>query len=243
MPKSAKHFFIYSLILSATTAFSYFWTRSLTLPYYNLTLIAFLIICYFIIHAISKKGVGFVYLYRTLFDVFILSLITFLLVFSTGGLSSPIFFLLYFLLFGVALLLEPMTAIYLAVIVSVFLFIGQKQDLLSEILQLASLFLIAPLATIFGKQYIKLLQSESKIKVLETEEQVLATEIKRQESEVKSWTTEVLAGKLTDIQSGLKSILDNPEVPKSEKDKITKIFKDAYQLFESGREMEKKVEE
>lgn len=218
-----------SLILTLTVAFAYFWTLSLTLPYYSLTLIGFLIICYSLIHWISKKAKGFVYIHKSQFDVFFLSLTVFLLVFSTGGVYSPVFFLIYFLLFGVSLLLEPQTAIYLAVIVSFFLFFGQRKDLLSELLQLSSLFLIAPLAAIFGKQYIKLRESE--------------TEVKRQEEEVKSWTYWVLSKKLVDIQTGLKSILTDPQTPVIEKEKVKKIFSDAYEVFISGTEMEKKVEE
>jgi hypothetical protein len=243
MINSANRFITRSLILTATVAFAYFWTISLTLPFYTLTLIGFLIILYSIIHLISKRKKGFIYLNKTLFDVFFLSLITFLLVFSTGALNSPVFFLIYFLLFGVALLLEPVTAIYLAVIISFFLFFTQKKDMLSELLQLSSLFLIAPLATIFGKQYIKLLQSESKIKILETEGKILEGEIKRQETEVKSWTYQVLSKKLVDIQDGLKSVLKDPQTPDLEKEKIKKIFGDAYALFVSGKEMEKKIEE
>lgn len=229
MINSINRFIIRSLILTAAVAFAYFWTLSLTLPFYSLTLIGFLIICYSLIHLIAKKGRGFIYLNKTLFDVFFLSLITFLLVFSTGAIYSPVFFLIYFLLFGVALLLAPATAIYLAIIVSFFLFFTQRKSLLNELLQLSSLFLIAPLATIFGKQYLKLLQSE--------------TEIKRQESEVKFWTYQVLAKKLVDIQTGLKSVLNNPQTPVIEKEKIKKVFGDAYQIFVSGKEMEKKVEE
>ena len=205
---------INSVILTATIAFAYFWTRSLTLPYYSLTLIGFLIICYSIIHFISKKRQGF--------DVFFLSLITFLLVFSTGAINSPVFFLLYFLLFGVALLLTPQTAIYLAVIVSFFLFFTQRKSLLNELLQLSSLFLIAPLATIFGKQFLK---------------------IKSLQTEVKSWTFETLSKQLVDIQTGLKSILNDPQTPVVEKEKAKKIFGETYQVFVSGKEMEKKVEE
>lgn len=229
MINSTNRFISRSLILTATVAFAYFWTLSLTLPFYSLTLIGFLIICYSLIHFISKRKKGFVYLNKTLFDVFFLSLITFLLVFSTGAINSPVFFLIYFLLFGVALLLAPVTAIYLAVIVSFFLFFTQRKSLLNELLQISSLFLIAPLATIFGKQYLKLLQSES--------------EIKRQEGEVKFWTYGVLAKKLVDIQTGLKSVLNDPQTPVIEKEKVKKIFGDAYQIFLSGKEMEKRVKE
>lgn len=222
MINSANRFIKRSLILTATVAFAFFWTLSLTLPFYSLTLIGFLTICYSITHFISKKQKGFIYLHKTLLDVFFLSLITFLLVFSTGAIYSPVFFLLYFLLFGVALLLEPLTAIYLAVIVSFFLFFTEKKSLLNELLQLSSLFLIAPLATLFGKQYLK---------------------IKSLQTEVKTWTFDTLAKKLVDIQTGLKSLLNDPQTPPVEKEKVKKIFGETYQVFVSGKEMEKKIEE
>lgn len=222
MINSANRFIKRSLILTATVAFAFFWTLSLTLPFYSLTLIGFLTICYSITHFISKRGKGFIYVNKTLFDVFFLSLITFLLVFSTGAIYSPVFFLLYFLLFGVALLLEPLTAIYLAVIVSFFLFFTEKKSLLNELLQLSSLFLIAPLATLFGKQYLK---------------------IKSLQTEVKTWTFDTLAKKLVDIQTGLKSLLNDPQTPPVEKEKVKKIFGETYQVFVSGKEMEKKIEE
>ena len=89
-------------------------------------------------------------------------------------------------------------------------------------LSLSSLFLIATLATIFGKQFLK---------------------IKSLQTEVKSWTYETLSKQLVDIQTGLKSILNDPQTPVVEKEKAKKIFGETYQVFVSGKEMEKKVEE
>jgi len=85
------------------------------------------------------------------FDLFCIILSLLLLIFLTGGLPSPIFFLVYFLLFAVTFLLEP---------VIIFVFTGAllllfsqeffQQDLFFNILRLGSLLLLSPLAFLFG---------------------------------------------------------------------------------------------
>jgi len=52
------------------------------------------------------------------------------------------------------------------------------------LLQLASLFMIVPLALIFGKQYIKLMQSELEVKSLTTEEKTLNKKIEEQQKQI-----------------------------------------------------------
>lgn len=102
--------------------------------------------------------------------------------------------------------------------------------------------MIAPLAMIFGKQYLKLLQNESKIKILETEEKALESEIVRQEEEVKHWTYKELATQLVEIQKGLELILVNPNVPIEEKIQLKNVFWKIYKVFESSRQLDEKVE-
>jgi hypothetical protein len=103
--------------------------------------------------------------------------------------------------------------------------------------------IISPLAVIFGKQYLKLLQSESKIKILEVTEKALEEEVVRQEKEVKNWTSNTLSQKLAEIQKGLNAVLKDKNIPDKEKVELKNIFFQIYQVFMSGKEMEKKVEE
>ena len=95
----------------------------------------------------------------------------------------------------------------------------------------------------FGKQYLKLLQSESKIKILEVEGKALVEEVVRQEKEVKNWTTNVLSQRLSEIQKGINVVLKDEKIPDKEKIELKNIFFQIYQVFMSGKEMEKKVEE
>ena len=242
MTTALKRILKHTLILSASFIFSFFWTTNEVFSQYTLQLTAFLVLIYLIFQAITKKNLDLLK-FKILIDVSIISLIVFLLVFSTGALFSPLFFLMYFLLFGVSLLFEPESAITLSLVAGIFFLFTPKKDFLHEILQLSSLVIISPLAVIFGKQYLKLLQSESKIKILEVEGKALEQEVVRQEMEVKNWTSNILSQKLVQIQKGLNQVLKDNNVPDKDKEELKNIFFQIYQVFTSGKEMEKKVEE
>lgn len=242
MTTALKRILKHTLILSLSFIFSFFWTNNVNLSIYTLQLTAFLILTYLIFQAVTKKNSNLLR-FKILFDVSILSFVVFLLVFSTGALFSPLFFLMYFLLFGVSLLFEPESAITLSLLAGIFFLFTPKKDFLLEILQLSSLVIISPLAVIFGKQYLKLLQSESKIKILEVTEKALEEEVVRQEKEVKNWTSNTLSQKLAEIQKGLNAVLKDKNIPDKEKVELKNIFFQIYQVFMSGKEMEKKVEE
>jgi len=237
-----KRILKHTLILTISFIFSFIWTKSEILSPYTLQLTAFLVIVYLISQSIIKKNPNLLK-FKILIEVSIISLVVFLLVFSTGALFSPLFFLMYFLLFGVSLLFEPESAITLSLVAGIFFLFTPKKDFLHEILQLSSLVIISPLAVIFGKQYLKLLQSESKIKILETEGKALEEEVVRQEKEVKNWTSNILSQKLVQIQKGLNSVLKDKNISESEKEELKNIFFQIYQVFKSGKEMEKKIEE
>lgn len=185
MTISSRKFFNHCLILTVNVLFAFFWNRNHLLADYNLQLVAFLVILYFG-YSLACRQAGFL-VKKTAIDMAALSLLTFILVFATGSLSSPLFFLLYFLLFGLSLLFEPGSSLFLVFLLTIlFLIIPAKQDTLHELLQLASLFAIVPLAVIFGKQYIKLRRDELEIKALETEEKKFSQKIEEQEKEIKS---------------------------------------------------------
>jgi len=242
MSTALKRILNHTLLLSVSFIFSFFWTTNEIFSSYTLQLTALLVIIYLIFQTVTKKKPNLLK-FKILIDVTIISLVVFLLVFSTGSLFSPLFFLMYFLLFGISLLFEPESAITLSLVAGIFFLFTPKKDFLHEILQLSSLVIISPLAVIFGKQYLKLLQSESKIKILETEGKALEQEVTRQEKEVKDWTTNTLSQQLVQIQKRITAILNDNSISAKEKQELKNIFFQIYQVFESGKEMEKKVEE
>ena len=88
--------------------------------------------------------------------IFILKSVFLLLIFQTGGLSSPLFLLLFFILFGVAIVMEPYI-VFVLVFSWLLLFVSflEGGEVLPNILRLGALALISPLSYLFGKIYNK----------------------------------------------------------------------------------------
>lgn len=94
-------------------------------------------------------------------NIFILNTIVFLLIFSTGSFGSPLFFLLYFISFGIAFVLLPQM-VFVFILGSILIFLpdalltktsSEAKLLVENLIKLASLGLISPLAYFFGKEY------------------------------------------------------------------------------------------
>lgn len=86
----------------------------------------------------------------------ILNASCFLLVFATGGLSSSLFFLLYFVGFGVAFSLNPTTAfVFAGGAIAIFLEQALKGDIFSNFVKVGSLALVSPFAFFFAREFQK----------------------------------------------------------------------------------------
>lgn len=77
-----------------------------------------------------------------------------LTIFLTDGLYSNLFFLVYFLLFGLSFMFEPFT-VFVFLIGLLVLFISQalQNDVFSNMLRLGSLVLLSPIAFFFGREF------------------------------------------------------------------------------------------
>jgi hypothetical protein len=94
-------------------------------------------------------------------NIFILNTIVFLLIFSTGSLRSPLFFLLYFISFGIAFVLLPQI-VFVFILGSILILLpdvlsnqppSDTKLFVENLVKLASLGLISPLAYFFGREY------------------------------------------------------------------------------------------
>lgn len=104
-------------------------------------------------------------------SIFILNTIIFMLVFATGGLQSNLFFLLYFLGFGVSFVFEPMIVfVFLFAAIGIFIPHAMQEDVAGNMIKLGSLVLIAPLAYFFGREYRK--EEALKAKVTEQSQKI-----------------------------------------------------------------------
>lgn len=114
-----------------------------------------LLIALYLIVSARKGGSGFLSMGgEGPWGIFILNTVILLLIFSTGALNSELFFLLYFLGFGIAFVFEPIT-IFVFVLGTILIFtqnvfIGNLTD---NLLKIGSLLLISPLAYFFGREY------------------------------------------------------------------------------------------
>ncbi len=234
-------FLLHSLFLIVAVVLAFFWTSNPSLSYYTLQLIAVFVVFFFINQIISRHRRQKINL---TIDSVVFTMIILLLVISTGGLTSPLFFLVYFLMFGLALLFEPLITVSLTIaIVLFFLFTPSQTEPMKEILQLFSLILITPVALFFGKQYLKVLVDEEKIKILEEESEIMEGDIKKEETDILLWTSLELKSHLADILDETSQLLsDIAHLTSNQKERLLKIRQKAISLLESGQKLEKEVD-
>ena len=145
------------LVFSLTSLLTFLFSIS-PLTYFTPQLLAFLAII-ITIHLFTKRSVNTVF--TLLSSIFIT-----LLVFTTNGLNSPLFFLIYFLLLVIAFQNPPSTTLSYSLVLIILL--SQSLDSFSSLLPLLSLLLITPLAWFIGHQYLDNLKLNQDLAVDET---------------------------------------------------------------------------
>jgi len=243
----SKRFLLHSLFLISAALLAFFWTSQEQLSFYTLQLTAFFIILFFLNQFLIKKKKKikpFSKLSLT-FDGAIFTMITLLLIFSTGGLNSPLFFLIYFLMFGLALLFEPPITLTLSLImVIIFLFSPPRDSLLTEAFQLLSLLLITPLALFFSKQYLNLLKEKEKITIIEKEIKISEEQTEKEETDTLLWTTLNLKQGLTEILDQTSALLsDIAHLTITQKERLLRIREKAIALLKSGDKLKEEIDQ
>lgn len=168
-------FWVHSLLIGTSIFGTYLWTQNPVLSHYNLQLFGLLTLVYFLskrfstTNQSSKPGIA-------PSTAILLTVASLLLVFSTGNINSPLFFILDFLLFALALLFEPTQAITTSLYLSA-IFLLQDPDINpTTLINLASLLAMTPLAMFFAKMYLSYLQAIGKIENLEEQIKDIDTE-------------------------------------------------------------------
>lgn len=144
MTKELVHSII--LILCVVLAFIF---PSTPLAQYDLEIVAMLFMLLFIARRFSFFSKKTRLFESVVFTFIILGVIT-----TTGGLQSPYFFLVHFLLFALTLLLEPIIPIIVTLTLMIlFLFSFSGSATLTQLLPIFSLALMTPFALILGNEY------------------------------------------------------------------------------------------
>jgi len=182
-------------------------------------------------------------------DAIIFTMIIYLLVSTTGYFSSPLFFLFYFLAFGVALLFEPGISLVLMFVISGFLFgkinEGNFYDNLAKIF---SLVLVSPLAVFFGRQFLLAQAAKKRIKILRDWGHYLEKDLDKTKKELGETEKDTLLFLSLEAKNGLIEIIDrvsrllSMRLTVVQKDEIEKIRKKAKELLGRANQLEKEVD-
>ena len=233
-------FILHTLYLGFAIILTFIWSNDPNLSVYDLQLTGALVLLYFVFRMIntarrSQTNNSFV-------STIILTVISLLLVFSTGGLGSPLFFILNFLLFALALLFEPIQAATTSLIL-IALFIWQNYLHLSteNLVNIASLGLMSPIAIVFSRTYLSNLESGGKIRILR---QV----VKEEELESLLWISKTAKPSLSGVLNSVTDIVmyfnsKGNEIPTGLVMKLRTIQKDLIALYSSTGTLEKTLKE
>lgn len=139
---------VHSLLLIICVALAFIFPQT-GLVAYDIEIAALLFVLLFVARKLS------LFSRRTrLFESAVFTLIIVGVINITGGLQSPYFFLVHFLLFSISLLLEPIIPIIVTLTLMVFfVFTFHGQATLAQLLPIFSLALMTPFALILGNEY------------------------------------------------------------------------------------------
>jgi hypothetical protein len=145
--------FLHCLLIALSFGIAFVWEQT-ALSNYTIQALAGIILLYLIIAGIKKRINPNSQIFSNSGDIFMLITSILLLISITGNLYSPLFFLLYFLGFGITFIFEPLT-VFVFAIGTVIIFLPEvlKNSSIESYIRIGSVFLISPLAYFFGQEY------------------------------------------------------------------------------------------
>ena len=158
-------------------------------------------------------------------NIYLLSFIINLIIFGTGGLNSPVFFLIFFLLFTIAFQNRPSVTLTCSLISIVFL--ASSLDL-NSILALLSLLLITPLAWFVGHQFLEKQKSD--------------VCLSRDETIFLFWLKLKFKTGISKIIDSASILLSQPQLTPSQKEEVKFIRDSAKNLLNSSKKIADEIE-
>lgn len=156
---------IHSVLLIAVIAITFLFPKT-NLARYDVQIAAVLFIILFAAKRFfAPKDTPSRLMESVIFTIVILGIVN-----TTGGTDSPFFFLIYFLLFSISLLLEPIISITTTVaLITFFLFSLPENQNLKALLPIFSLAFLTPFAMFMGQEYLQVKKLEVRSEKLETD--------------------------------------------------------------------------
>lgn len=196
---------LHAVILVIVIALAFLFPRT-PLVQYDLQFTAILFIILFLTKRFAKTG--------RLMESVIFTLIIFTIINTTGGVSSPFFFLLYFLLFALSLLLEPIISIVTTLAAIVFFVLSMEPtQKFADFLPILSIAFLTPFALFMGQEYLK--------------NEKLKTQISKTKADTFLFLSLMLKNHLKNIKSSAENFMGDHELGEIKK---------------SSREMERLIE-
>ena len=203
-------FYTDALIILGSFTLVFVWQNS-QLAQYSIPFVGFLVFLFLLISFKRKQNLNL----GGPVNFFILNTILLLFIFSTGGIESNLFFLIYFLLFAAAVIMDP-RSVFIIPIGLIVIFWSQifQGDVTANIIKMASISILSPLAYFFGVQFKK--NDKAADEILKTKERASSSA-----DEISSDVKEVIESgksKLNPKELGkLKAILDETKDLREEK--------------------------
>lgn len=211
-------------LLLLSFLFVFAWQNTI-LSQYTVQVLGALVFCYLILSALKKdpkNGKGFNPIdlaSQGYWGIMILNTIIVLFVIATGGFNSMLFFLLFFLAFAIAFAFEPVIVfVFVLGTVTLFLPDALQSDEVRNIIMLASLVFLSPLAYFFGKEQRK---EQEESKALET---------------IQQETTQAAEAIIQDVNAVLNETKNS--LPLKESEQLHNALKNASELKEKVNEVE-----
>jgi signal transduction histidine kinase len=175
--------------------------------------------------AITSVAILILYLAKKTFSLHLVALLINIIIFSTGGLNSSFFFLIYFFLFIIAF--QNPSSSTLTYSLFLVLILSQSLNSFTSVITLSSLLLITPLAWFIGRQVSEKTKNEEII----TDD----------ETDVLLWHSLKLKTGLYQIIDSTSELLSSPLTP-IQKNQIHKIKESAKSLLHSSEKLTEKID-
>lgn len=228
-------FIFHTILLFAAVFGVLIWLLSPLEPY-TLQLVGLLTLLYIGTHSLRRRYPKLFHKSSVTLDLTILTSMILLLVTETGALTSPLFFLLYFLLFATSMLYEiEATLVLTGALILYFLFLpGTNLSDLMHLSQLGALIMITPLALFTGHQYeVSLEEKEARRR--------LTHHLSHQETDTLLFLSLNLKNTLVTSLDTLSTIIPLTRV-REVHDNLSTLYKDLRALYKTSLDLEKAID-